>query len=189
MVLFILFFIIYSLLAFLFSNVWVLLGFTLFNVTLLFAFRIPFKALIKNLWRIFWFALFVFLFNLIFDDVISCLIIVWKIAIVANFSFIFSKAMSPTNMAIGFAQLFYPLKLFKVNVNEFSLMFVIAFNFIEIFSIEIKNLKLSLAARNFKFNFKSLFTKLHVILIMLFANIFKRVNSLEMALRVRGYNG
>lgn len=188
MVIFILFFIAYSLAAFLINNVWVLLGFTVFNLVLLFAFRINFKKLLKNLWRIFWFSLIVFVFNIIFDTLINSLIVVWKIVIVTNFAFIFSQAMSPANMAVGFSQLFFPLKLFKVNVQEIALMFVIAFNFIEILSQEIKTLKMSLKARKFNLGFKTIFTKLHVILLMFFANLFKRVNTLEMSLKARGYD-
>ena len=188
MVFFIIFFIAYSLVVFLVGNIWALLGFTLFNILLLFIFKIKFVRLLKNLWRTFWFALIVFAFNLIFDTWLASLIVVWKIYIVANFSFIFSQAMSPANMAVGFSQFFYPLKLFKVNVQELALMFVIAFNFIEIFSEELCTLKMSLKARRFEIGFKTIFTKLHIILLMFFANLFKRVNSLEMSLKVRGYN-
>lgn len=188
MVFFIIFFIIYSILVFVMNNVWVLLGFTLFNVALHFVFKIKFKRVLKNLWRVFWFTAIVFAFNLIFDTLTASLIVAWKIVIVTNFSFIFSQAMSPANMATGFAQLFFPLKLFKVDVNEFALMFVIAFNFIEIFSQELKTLKMNLKARHFNLGFKTIFTKLHIILLMFFANLFKRVDSLEMSLKARGYN-
>ena len=70
---------------------------------------------------------------------------------------------------------------------DFALMFVIAFNFISIFSEEIKTLKKSLKARNFKLNIKTFFKQGHEILLMFFANIFKRVDSLEMSLKARGY--
>ena len=188
MVIFILFFIAYSLAAFIINNIWVLLGFTLFNVVLLISFRIKFIKILKNLWRIFWFSAIVFAFNVIFDSVIASLIVVWKIVIVTNFAFILSQTMSPANMATGFAQLFYPLKLLKVDVQEIALMFVIAFNFIEIFSQELRTLKMCLKARKFNIGFKTIFTKLHIILLMFFANLFKRVSSLEMSLKVRGYN-
>lgn len=188
MFLLIIFFIAYSLATFLINNVWVLLGFTIFNLLLLIIFRIsPLKTL-KNLWRIFWFTAFVFVFNIIFDTITASLITAWKIVIVTNFAFIFSTAMSPANMATGFSQLFYPLKLFKVNVDDFSLMFVIAFNFINIFSEELRTLQKSLKARHFKLNLKTFFKQGHVILLMFFANIFKKVDSLEMSLKARGYN-
>jgi len=187
MFLLIIFFIAYSLATFLINNVWILLGFTIFNLLLLIIFKVsPIKTL-KNLWRIFWFTVFIFAFNIIFDTLTNSLITAWKIVIVTNFAFIFSCAMSPSNMAIGFSQLFYPLKLFKVNTDDFALMFVIAFNFIGIFSEEIKTLKKSLKARNFKLNIKTFFKQGHEILLMFFANIFKRVDSLEMSLKARGY--
>lgn len=189
MFLFILFFIAYSVAVFVVPSTWiyVLVGFTALNILLLIVLKISPIKLLKNLFRIFWFALIVFLFNLIFDSVISSLIVVWRIVIVCNFAFIFSKAMSPANMALGFSQLFAPLKIFKVNTNDFALMFVIAFNFIDIFAEESKVMKRSLKARGFKFNLKNLLSKSHVILLMFFAGIFKRADSLEASLKARGY--
>ena len=57
---------------------------------------------------------------------------------------------------------------------------------INIIQNEIKTLKLSLKARNIKFNLKTFFTKSHIIFILFFANIFKRVNVIEKSLILRG---
>ncbi len=187
MFVFILFFIAYSLTAFLVQNLWVLLGFTMFNILLMICFKISILKILKSFNRAFWFALFVFLFNLIFDSVLNSLVIAWRILIVFNFSFIFSKAMPPAKMAVAFGQLFLPLKIFKVNTKNLSLMFVIIFNFIEIFSEDLKTLKNSLKARNFRFTPMNLIKQGHVILLMFFANLFKRVDSLEASLIARGY--
>lgn len=188
MFLIILIFIAFSIATFLINNVWVLLGLTISNILLHFIFKIcPVKAL-KNLLKILLFVLIVFLFNLIFDSVVASLIVAWKIIIVANGAFIFSYKINATKLAQGFNQLFYPLKLFKVNTNNLSLMIVIAINFIPILTNEAYNLKLTLKARNVNLNLKTLFTQSHKLFVMFFANIFKRVDELELVLRARNYN-
>ena len=60
-------------------------------------------------------------------------------------------------------------------------------SFINIIQNEIKTLKLSLKARNIKFNLKTFFTKSHIIFILFFANLFKRVNVIEKSLILRGF--
>ncbi|MCI5714183.1 MAG: energy-coupling factor transporter transmembrane protein EcfT [Firmicutes bacterium] len=188
MFLIILIFIAFSIATFLINNVWVLLGLTTSNILLHFIFKIsPVKAL-KNLLKILMFVLIIFLFNLIFDSVVASLIVAWKIIIVANGAFIFSYKINATKLAQGFNQLFYPLKLFKVNTNNLSLMIVIAINFIPILTNEAYNLKLTLKARNVNLNLKTLFTQSHKLFVMFFANIFKRVDELELVLRARNYN-
>lgn len=183
----ILFFIAYSLTIFLVSNIYALVGFTAFNLLLLIIFRINALKTLKNLYKIAFFAIFVFLFNLIFDSVVTSAIVGWKILIVTNFAFIFSSVYSPVQIANGIGQLLYPLRLLKVNTDNLVIVIVIALNFIPIIIQEIKTLKDSLRARNVKLNFKTLFTKSHIILPLYFAGLLKKVDDLEVALLSRNY--
>lgn len=186
MIFLILFFIAYSLAVFLINNLFVLIGFTIFNIILMLIFKINFKKIVKNILNILIFTVFVFLFNLIFSPVLESLMLAWKIIIVTNFAFIFSSVISKTKLAEGLSKLLYPLKIFKVNPDEIAIMLVISLNFINIIQNEIKTLKLSLKARNIKFNLKTFFTKSHIIFILFFANLFKRVNVIEKSLILRG---
>lgn len=179
-------FILFSIFVFFTNNIYILAGFTLTNILFSFIFKISFKKTLINLYKILFFAVIVFLFNLIFDNVINSLIVVWKIFIVANGAFIFSNVITPSKLAAGFTQLFTPLKIFKVDVNYLSLMLVIAINFITIISYDLSNLKQTLKARNVKFNLKTFFTQSHLLFIMFFANLFNRVNDLEQTLIARG---
>lgn len=183
----ILFFIIYSVVLFLISNLWVLIGATIFNILLIIVLKIKFVDVIKNLCSILVFTIVVFLFNIIFDSVINSLIVCAKIIIVCNFSFIISKTFNVNEIAEGISTLLYPLKLFKVDVNEITLMIVIALNFISIIKREALSLKTTLKARNINFNLKTLFTKTHIIFTIFFANILKRVDMLETTLKARGF--
>ncbi len=187
MIVFLLFFIAYSLCVFLISNVYALIGFSVFNLLLLIIFKINVLKTLKNLYKILFFAIFVFLFNLIFDSVQESAIVAWKILIVTNFAFIFSNVFSPVQIANGVSQMLYPLKLFKVNTDNMVIVIVIALNFIPIIMGEIKTLKQNLRARNVKFNLKTLFTKSHVILTLYFASLLKKAEDLEMVLLSRNY--
>lgn len=187
MVLFILLFIAYSVIVFLIDNIIALSCFTAVNIVLCFVFKTGFVRTLKNLYGIFWFALFVFLVNIIFDPIVSSLVVVWKIFIVANFTFIMSKAIKPAALASGFAQLFFPLKIFKVDTDALALVIVIALNFVPILSKSLKTLKSSLKARGFKITLKTLFTQGHIIFVLFFAELFKRAGQLEMAFKARGY--
>ncbi len=184
----ILFFIAYSLVIFLVGNIYVLLGALIFNLLLIIIFRLKVIGILKNLLAISIFVLIVFAFNLIFDSLINSLIICAKIILVCNFSYIISKTLNIVKIAEGITYLLYPLKLFKVDINQISLMIVIALNFVSIITKEAKSLKLALKARNINFNLKTLFTKSHTIFIMFFANIFKRVDMLELSLRSKNFN-
>ena len=187
MIVFILFFLAYSCCAFLISNNTVLLGFTLFNLLLLAIFRVNLWKTLKNLGGILCFTTIVFLFNLIFDDVISSLIVAWKILLVTNFSFIFSSIFSPVQIANGVSQLLFPLKLFKVKTDNLVIMIVIALNFIPIIAQEIKTLKQNLKSRNVPLNLKTILTKSHLILTLYFASLLKKTEDLEIVLKTRNY--
>ncbi len=187
MIVFLLFFIAYSLCVFLISNIYALVGFSAFNLLLLVVFRINVLKTLKNLYKILFFAVFVFLFNLIFDDVVSSAIVGWKILIVTNFAFIFSNIFSPVQIANGVSQLFFPLKLFKVNTDNLVIVVVIALNFVPIILSEIKTLKQNLRARNVRLNLQTIFTKSHVILTLYFASLLKKTEDLETVLLSRNY--
>ncbi len=187
MIVFLLFFIAYSLCVFLISNIYALIGFSAFNLLLLVIFRINVLKTLKNLYKILFFAVFVFLFNLIFDDVVSSAIVGWKILIVTNFAFIFSNIFSPVQIATGISQMLFPLKLFKVNTDNMVIVIVIALNFVPIILSEIKTLKQNLRVRNVKMNLKTIFTKSHVILTLYFASLLKKTEDLETVLLSRNY--
>ncbi len=183
----ILFFIAYSVVTFIAPN-WIWLAcFSGFNLILCFAVRTGWAKTFKNLFKILIMAGLVFALNLIFDDVFTCLITAWKLVIVANFTFVFSKAFSPSQLASGFSQLLFPLKLFKVDTGALSLVIVIALEFIPILSKSAKSLQKCLKARGFKLGLKNVFTQGHVVFSLYFSEIFKRVDALELAFKARGY--
>lgn len=183
----IVFFVGYSCLVFVIDNLYFLLVCIVFHTVMAFVLRVNWRRLFKNLGKCWLFALFVVLFNLIFDSWLASLIIGLKILIITNFAFLFRYRISNTKLANGLAMLFYPLKVFKVNVDNIALMLVIALNFINILGREIIELKEHLKSRNIKLNLPTYFTKTHLIFTMFFAGLLKRVLVLESALNARGY--
>lgn len=145
--------------------------------------------LLKMTFKFLFFATFVFLINLIFDDVISSLIVAWRLLIVFCFVAVFSKIFTPTMLATGFSQLLFPLKIFKVDTEALSLSIVIAISFLPILSASAASLSKSLKARGFRFNIKTAFSEGHIILMAFFSELFKRVDTIELSFRARGYSG
>lgn len=189
MILAILFFIAYSCVCFFAPNIFWLYGFIAFNLILsLIFYKRPIQTL-KSFIKILIFSAFIFLINFAFrQHWFDCLIIGLKVLTVAYFSVLFNKIFNPTQIADGISQLLFPLKLFRVDTEAISLVIVIALSFISVLSRSANSLSKTLKARGFRFNLKNIFTQGHMIFICYFTEIFKRVDSIELAFRVRGYN-
>lgn len=183
----ILLFIAFSLYMFLTHSLWVLLAFTISNFILVVVFKLKFNKMLRCFLKSLVFVGMVFAFNLIFDTFVNSLIVAWRLEIVTLGAFVFSCVVTPSRLSEGFCQLLYPLKVFKVNINDVSLMLVVAFNFIPIISRDVTALKQTLKARNVKLNLKTFFTQSHLLFVMFFAGIFKRVDELEQVVLARGY--
>jgi energy-coupling factor transport system permease protein len=103
------------------------------------------------------------------------------------FAYTISRLMPISQISEGFYYLFYPLKLFKVNIKNLSLIISIAITFIPIMSNEASEIKKSLISKGFNFNIKNVFTKPHIFLVTYFNNLFNKVDELEKALLMKGY--
>lgn len=183
----ILFFIAYSLFVFLINNIYVLISCFIFNVLLATIFKKITKKYFITMLKNLPFILMVFGLNLIFEPLTNSLIVAFKIFIVLNFSYVFGKIFSHTQIANGLSALFYPLKIFKINPDNIAIIIVVALNFITIFENEIKTLSKTMKARNIKLNLKSIFTKTPAVFTMFFARLFRRTNDLELSLKARNF--
>ena len=143
----ILFFLVFSCGVFFVPNTIWLISLTGFDLILWLVCIKHIKKILVSTLKLSIFAIFVFLINLIFDDVISCLFIAWRIMIVICFVVSYSKLFTPTMLATGFSQLLFPLKLFRVDTEALSLSIVIAFSFLPVLSNSAKSLKKSLQGR------------------------------------------
>lgn len=185
---FILFLIAYSLAVFLVPNLWFLVGCSAFNIIFMLIVRPNLKMFARNFLDILPFLIIVFVFNLIFDTVISSLIVVWKIYIVTNFCYVFSVAISPSKMAEGIAGLFCPLKIFKVNTDKIGIMLVVALNFIPIIREKTRSMKKTMRARHVKLTPKNMISMFVFMFSIFFVELFKMSNELERTMYARNYD-
>ncbi len=188
MIIAILFFIAYSCICFFAPNIFWVAGFAGFNLVLsLVFFKRPLQTL-KSFIRVLIFSGIVLGLNYAFEkDIMISLLIGLKVLTVAYFGILFSKIFSPALIADGISQLFFPLKIYRVDTDAIALIIVIAFSFMSVLGRSAKNLSWALKARGFRFSFKNIFTQSHIIFMVYIQEIFKRVDAIELSLRVRGY--
>lgn len=187
MIVAILFFIAYSCGCFFAPNIFWVAGFAGFNLILSLAFyKKPIQTL-KGSIRILIFSAIVFGLNYAFEkDIMISMVVGLKVFTVAYFGILFAKIFSPALIAEGLSQLFFPLKIFRVDTDAIALIIVISFSFISVLSYSAKNLSKVLKVRGFRFTLKNLVLQGHLIFMVYFQEIFKRVDAIELSLRARG---
>ncbi len=186
MLLLLLFFLL-SLIIFIINNYYILLLFFKLNIIVLFIVRTNVKSIIKLLYKNIIFVLFIFVCNLLFTSLNTAIMTSLKLFNAIVFAYTISRLMPISQISEGFYYLFYPLKLFKVNIKNLSLIISIAITFIPIMSNEASEIKKSLISKGFNFNIKNVFTKPHIFLVTYFNNLFNKVDELEKALLMKGY--
>lgn len=172
-------FIVYSTALFFVTNWYVLLGLVIIELAL--------AKFNKFLWKNLGFVLVVMLFNLIYSNLETTLLFGTRLFLAVEATYIISRLFTPAEYARGFCLLLSPLKLFRVNLTELELMLTIALTFIPILSREAKIIKQSLRAKGFAFNFRNVLTHPHIYLVAYINSLFDRIETVELALRAKGY--
>ena len=177
-------FLIYTSGIFFISNIYILLGILTFNILLMIILRIPFKRVLYNIYKYSFVIIITFIFNILFGYVKEAFFISFKLILVCNICFIFSYKMGFSNIVFALEKLFIPLKLFKVNPKDLTLMINIAITSIPIFIRNISQSLTSMEAKGLKrYSFKSL---KYTCKILLFS-VFKKTNDIELTLKVKNY--
>ena len=113
-----------------------------------------------------------------------------QLSLAILFSSLMTLTTSPLQLAYGLEKLISPLKRFRVPVEDFSLMTMLAIKFIPILLGETNRIIKAQSARGVDFESGNFFRRaknLLPILTPLFHSIFKRADDLAVALLVRGY--
>ena len=108
------------------------------------------------------------------------------------FSSLMTLTTSPLQLAHGLEKLLAPLKRFRVPVEDFSMMTMLAIKFIPILLGEANRIIKAQSARGVDFESGSFFRRIKnllSILTPLFHSVFKRADDLAIALLARGYLG
>lgn len=181
------FYFIYSFILFLINNLYLLCLIFIFNfiISLIIGVSIKkhFKVLIHNLT----FIAFIIICNILFTEINSSLKVGLRLFLAIDYTYIMGNYFSPSSIRIAFKYLFYPLKIFKIDIDSLTLIIGISLAFIPILIDEAKMIKLSLKSKGFDFKFSNVVTKPHIYLITFLNGIFDRLDELEKSLIIKAY--
>lgn len=181
------FFFIYSILLFFINDIYILGGVLLFNFIVSLIIKIPLTNHFKIIKKNFTFIMFIILCNIFFNHIYSALLVGIRIFLVIDYTYIMGYYFDSTKIRIAFKYLLYPLKLFKINIDNLTLIIAISLSFIPILSDEARIIKLSLNSKGFEFNLKNVFSKPHIYLITFLNNLFDRLDELDKSLNIKAY--
>ena len=181
------FFFIYSMSIFLISNIYLLIFIFIFNFIISIIFKVPLKnhiIVIKNNIK---FVIFIVLCNVLFSDINSSVKVGIRLFLAIDYTYIMGIYFNPTKIRIAFKYLFYPLKIFRIDIDSLTLIIAISLAFIPILIDEVMMIKLSLRSKGVDFKFSSLITKPHIYLMTFLNNLFDRLDELERTLIIKAY--
>lgn len=177
-------FIAYTTSIFFISNWIVFLGFICINLMLILAFKLSFRRVFVNLYKVTPIILITFIFNLLFGYLEEAILISIRLYIVCNMTFIFTYKMGTTNILIALENLFLPLKILGISPTDLSLMINIAITFIPVIFRELEQTSLALKNKGLKsYSISSMKYTFKLLII----SIFKKTNEIELTLKNKNY--
>ncbi len=179
--------IIYTVFIF-FINSYKLLGIVAFiNISLAILLKLNIKEMLKNLAKIFIFIVFTIIVNSLIESLNYAMVIAIKLVLICNITYIFSRTISYMEFADVIEKLFYPLKIFKTNPKEISLIVIIALSFVPILKDELFQIKNVLNVKGIKNTKINLIKNMNLIFKPFFISILQRVNEIELSLKSKNY--
>ena len=116
-------------------------------------------------------------------DLKEAILVLARLLICCGITFVFSKLCTPMQIANGMEKLFFPLKLFKVDTKNISLMISIAICMLPIFIKEIRTTLKSIESKGQRASIKNIKLFSRPLLI----SIMKRTNEMEKSLISKAY--
>ncbi len=180
-------FIIYSIAIFFVNNLFVLAALFLINLVFLGVIKKDLKKLTVLLKNNVIFITFVFICNLIFMNLEIAFLTSFKLFAVLISTYVINELFTPIKFGQAIYNLLYPLKIFKINIKDISLIITIAITFIPVLTDEAKNIKKALIIKGMKFTIKNCLLNPHIYLITYLSSIFKRIDEIEKSLLMKAY--
>lgn len=169
--------------AIFYMNWMILFLVTFFNIIIMYLLKINIFLSIKNIFQVFPFILFVILINLISMNITSSLIIGFKLILVCNSTYIYSKTTSINKFAKTVSSLFKFFKFINIDNKDIELLLSISITMLPSIQSEMKQLieackekDISFSAKNSKYIFSKLLTSILV-----------KTESITYALKEKGY--
>lgn len=180
-------FLIYTLSVFFISSYYGLLGIAIINLLLMIILKIDIKKAVKNILQIMPFIIFTAIINIFFQDINGATYVFLRLILVCNMTYIFSKTITTTRYAVVLEKLFVPLKLFKINPKDVSMIVLIAITFIPILGNELTQIKYSLKSKGMNTNNLNILKNLNLVFKPFFVSLLQRTAQIEMALKSKSY--
>lgn len=177
-------FLIYATAIFLIPNSFFLLCPLSINIVLWIVTKSSIKKTVRNLLKIFPFALLTFVINCWLDSYINALWMAAKLLLVCNITFIYSQTTTTAQIAKTAGKLCTPLKLLKINPEAIEVLVAIALSTLPIMKREYLELREACKAKNIPINLKNS----KIVLSRLLISYLKRVNEIDEALIEKGYD-
>ena len=171
-----------------FINNYILIGIiTVINLGLMLLSKINLKKAITSLIKLLPFVLFTALINLLLANLKDAILIMIRLILVCNISYIFSKTITYLEFANIIETIFYPLKIFNINSKDISLIVIIALSFMPIIKDELLQMKNVLKIKGINPTKINLIKNIHLVFKPFFISILQRVNEIELALKEKAY--
>ena len=170
--------------------------------------KVPFGYFMKGLRTIVILLLFTFFFRMVAtpgetlaefwifeitrEGIIKGTSLAARIALMITEASLLAYTTTPKELSDGLAKALSPLKKIGLNIDEMSIMVMIAFRFIPVMLEEANDLMDAQASRGVEFENCSVFTKtknVFTLLMPLFIGSIERSGDLAMAMEARGYSG
>ena len=170
--------------------------------------KVPFGYFMKGLKAIVILLLFTFFFRMVAtpgevlaqfwifeitrEGIIKGTSLASRIALMITEASLLGYTTTPKELSDGLAKALSPLKKIGLNIDEMSVMVMIAFRFIPVMLEEANDLMDAQASRGVEFENCSVFTKtknVFTLLMPLFIGAIERSADLAMAMEARGYSG
>jgi len=142
-----------------------------------------FKVLINNIS----FITFIIICNILFSDIDSSLKVGFRLLLAIDYTYIMGNYFNHTGIRTAFRYLLYPLKIFKIDIDDLTLIIAISLAFIPILIDEASMIKLSFKSKGFDLKFINLIMRPHIYLITFLNGIFDRIDELEKSLIIKAH--
>ncbi len=176
-------FLLYMISIFFVENLVSLLLLFLFNISFIIVLKIQMRTLFKNIRLLLPFVLLTGLLNIVLGDLKIGLLMIIRLLIAYQITYIFSKSMTSVEVAKVIQSLAYPLKIFKIDNEKIGIMISISFCVLTILKSEIESKRYALEAKGVEFKVRNYF----MIMKPLFISILRRTNEMEKSLMAKGY--
>lgn len=180
-------FFIYTILVFYIKNYTIIVIFSIAHVLLMLSLKISLKQAFCNMLVISPFILFTVLINIFAMGINEAVLIGIRLVIICNATFIFTKLLTPYEIANVIKILLSPMKIIGLNPENIAIIISIAIAFVPILARELKNVLYALKAKGINTNMLSIMKNINLIMQPLFVSIIKRANEIEYALKAKGF--